>query len=79
MNLSNLIMDFSDVLHELFKIDTSSSCCYMDLSKSIHRFLLVVTWIVKIDTWIAFRSYMDDLFKLIHGFVTVVRGRSYTI
>ena len=41
-----------------------SLICYMDLSKFIHGFLLVVTWI--------FQSSYMDLSKLFRGFVVVV-------
>ena len=49
----------------LAKIDIwISLSCYMDLSKFIHGFLLVVTFI--------FQSSYMDLSKLLHGFVKVV-------
>ena len=65
-------MDFSELLHGIVQIDTwISLSCYMDLSKLIHQFLLVVTRIFKINALISLSCNMD-LSKMLHGFVKVV-------
>ena len=65
LDLSKLLDDFFKFLNGFVKIDKLISLnCYMDLSKLIHRFLLIVTWICQ--NW-----YMDFFSNFLHGFVKI--------